>query len=69
VPDNALTSINGFADTLLTRLPADEPARTCAETIKQAGVRAVALVNTLAPPIESSPAVQAPDSSATAQAA
>jgi len=50
-------------------LLADEPARTCAEQIKQAGVRAVALVKTLAPPVKSSPAVQAPDSSATAQAA
>jgi DNA-binding NarL/FixJ family response regulator len=64
--NNAITSVNGFADILLARLPADEPARTCAEQIKQAGVRAAALVKALAPPVESS---SAPNSTATAQAA
>jgi DNA-binding NarL/FixJ family response regulator len=64
--NNAITSVNGFADILLARLPADEPARTCAEQIKQAGVRAAALVKALAPPVESS---SAPNSDATAQAA
>jgi signal transduction histidine kinase len=55
--NNAMTSINGFADILLARLPADEPARTCAEQIRKAGTRAAALVKTLAPRCESSPAV------------
>jgi signal transduction histidine kinase len=64
--NNAMTSINGFADILLARLPADEPARTYAEQIKQAGVRAAALVKALAPPVETS---SAPNSTTTAQAA
>jgi DNA-binding NarL/FixJ family response regulator len=59
--NNAMTSINGFADILLARLSADEPARTWAEQIRKAGTRAAALVKTLAPPGETAPAVQAPD--------
>lgn len=46
--NNAMTAINGFTDILLTRLPADEPTRTCAEQIRKAGTRATALVSTLA---------------------
>ncbi|MBI3357145.1 MAG: response regulator [Nitrospirae bacterium] len=42
--NNAITSINGFADLLLTQLPVDEPARTCAEQIRKAGARATMLV-------------------------
>lgn len=60
--NNAMTSINGFADILLARLPADEPARSCAEQIRKAGTRAAALVKTLAPSGETAPAVQAPNS-------
>jgi DNA-binding NarL/FixJ family response regulator len=55
--NNAMTSINGFADILLARLPADEPARACAEQIRKAGTRAAALVKALTPRCESSPAV------------
>lgn len=66
--NNAMTSINGFADILLARLPADEPARTCAEQIRKAGTRAAALVKTLAPSGETAPAVQTPDSATTTHA-
>lgn len=67
--NNAITSINGFADILLTRLPMDEPARTSAEQIRNAGTRATELVKSLAPRPGSTPAVPAPDSTVTAQAA
>jgi len=53
--NNAMTSINGFADILLARLPADDPARRSAEQIKRAGTRAAALVKSLASPIERTP--------------
>ncbi|MBH0182104.1 MAG: hypothetical protein HP490_10610 [Nitrospira sp.] len=53
--NNALTAINGFADILLVRLPADEPVRTCAEQIKLSGIRAAALVEELGTPHESAP--------------
>lgn len=66
--NNAITSINGFADLLLARLPADEPARACAEQIRKAGTQAAALVKALAPPGGTLPAVQAPDSATTVQA-
>jgi nitrogen-specific signal transduction histidine kinase len=56
--NNAMTSINGFADILLARLPADEPARAYAEQIRKAGTRATALVKALTPRCDSSPAVQ-----------
>ena len=52
--NNAMTAINGFADILLARLPADEPTRTCAEQIRKAGTRATALVNRLAHQAETS---------------
>ena len=45
--NNAIMSINGFADLLLNRLPAEEPSRACSEQIKRAGTRAVALLNSL----------------------
>ena len=67
--NNAISSINGFADILLTRLPADEPARTSAEQIRKAGTRAAALVKELAPPPESSPSTPAADRAITIQAA
>jgi DNA-binding NarL/FixJ family response regulator len=67
--NNAITSINGFADILLTRLPVDEPARASAEQIRKAGTRAAGLVKTLAPPPASSPSVLTPDPAITAQAA
>jgi DNA-binding NtrC family response regulator len=67
--NNAITSINGFADILLMRLPIDEPARTGAEQIRKAGTRAAALVKALAPPPESSPSVLTPDPAITTRAA
>lgn len=42
--NNLMTSVNGFADLLLTRLAADDPARPSAEQIRQAGKRAAALL-------------------------
>lgn len=66
--NNAMTSINGFADILLARLPPDEPARTCAEQIKMAGARAAELVKALMPPDTSPPAVTT-DPNITARAA
>jgi len=46
--NNALTSINGFTDILLTRLPAEEAPHRCAEQIKDACDRAAILVRDLA---------------------
>ncbi|NJN69626.1 MAG: hypothetical protein HC801_04620 [Nitrospira sp.] len=46
--NNALTSINGFTDILLTRLPAEEATHRCAEQIKDACDRAAILVRDLA---------------------
>ncbi len=46
--NNAIMSINGFADLLLTRLSTEDPARTCSEQIKRAGIRATALLKSLA---------------------
>lgn len=46
--NNTIMSINGFADLLLTRLPAEEPARVCSEQILKAGTRAAALLQSLA---------------------
>lgn len=46
---NTIMSINGFADLLLTRLPAEEPARVCSEQIKRAGTRAAVLLQSLTP--------------------
>lgn len=53
--NNAMTSINGFADILLARLSANDPARACAEQIKLSGKRATALVQELRTPHESAP--------------
>ena len=53
--NNAMTSINGFADILLARLSANDPARACAEQIKLSGKRATALVQELRAPRESAP--------------
>ena len=66
--NNAMTSINGFADILLARLPADEPARAWAEQVKIAGTRAAELVKALTPQYKSPPAVT-PDQSITTRAA
>lgn len=46
--NNAMTSINGFAEILVTRLPADDPARAAADQIRQACLRAASLLKTLA---------------------
>ncbi len=46
--NNALTSINGFTDILLTRLPSDEAPHRCAEQIKDACDRATSLARDLA---------------------
>ena len=46
--NNTLTSINGFTDILLTRLPAEEAPHRCAEQIKDACDRAAILVRDLA---------------------
>lgn len=51
----AMTSINGFADILLARLSANDPAWACAEQIKLSGKRATALVQELKTPHESTP--------------
>ncbi len=59
--NNVMTSINGFADLLLTRLPPDDPARASAEQIRKAGTRATALVKALAAPPESSPTAHGSD--------
>ena len=46
--NNTIMSINGFADLLLNRLSAEEPARVCSEQIQKAGTRAAALLKSLA---------------------
>lgn len=46
--NNALTSINGFTDILLSRLPAEEASHRCAEQIKDACDRAALLTRDLA---------------------
>ena len=53
--NNAMTSINGFADILLARLPTSDPAWAYAEQIKLSGKRAAALVQELRTPHESAP--------------
>jgi len=53
--NNAMTSINGFADILLTRLPTSDPTRAYAEQIKLSGIRAAALVQELRAPHEPAP--------------
>ncbi|MBH0178573.1 MAG: hypothetical protein HP491_12090 [Nitrospira sp.] len=53
--NNTMTSINGFADILLARLPTSDPARACAEQIKLSGKLATALVQELRTPYESAP--------------
>ena len=45
--NNTIMSINGFADLLLNRLSAEEPARVCSEQIQKAGTRAAALLKSL----------------------
>lgn len=47
--NNALTSLNGFADILLARLPSEDSTRPCAEQIKKSVVRATALLQALQP--------------------
>lgn len=47
--NNALTSLNGFADILLARLPSEDSTRNCAEQIKKSVVRATALIQALQP--------------------
>lgn len=45
--NNCLTSINGYADILLARLPAGDPSRYCAEQIKLACGRAENVIKQL----------------------
>lgn len=66
--NNVLTSINGFADILLARLPSEDPARSCAEQIRHAGTRAAALVKSLEGQPDSARAVSTPAASVIAQA-
>ncbi len=47
--NNAMTSINGFADILLARLSPEDSTRPCAEQIKKSVVRATALIQALRP--------------------
>lgn len=47
--NNLLTSINGFADLLLTRLTPKDPARSSAEHIRKAGERAASLLKAHTP--------------------
>ncbi|WP_053378358.1 response regulator [Nitrospira moscoviensis] len=54
--NNALTSINGFAEVLLTRMPADDPARGPVEHIRKAGHRAAGLLQRLPIGSERTPA-------------
>lgn len=51
--NNLLTSINGFADLLLTQLTPDHPARMSAEQIRLAGKRAATLLKAHTPPLTS----------------
>jgi DNA-binding NarL/FixJ family response regulator len=53
--NNTIMSINGFADLLLTRLPAEAASRACSEQIKRAGTRAAALIKSLAPCPDTTP--------------
>lgn len=55
--NNTIMSINGFADLLLNRLSAEEPARVCSEQIKKAGTRAAALLKSLGSLHEPDPSV------------
>jgi DNA-binding NarL/FixJ family response regulator len=47
--NNAMTSINGFTDILLARLPSTDSTRPCAEQIKKSVVRATTLIQALQP--------------------
>jgi CheY-like chemotaxis protein len=67
--NNAITSINGFTDLLLARLPAEEPARACAEQIRKAAARAATLVNALTHRPHSSSSLPTTDPTFTAQTA
>jgi len=53
--NNLLTSINGFADLLLTRLAPQDPARRSAEHILTAGTRATSLLKAHAPVPDTTP--------------
>lgn len=59
--NNAITAINGFADILLSRLPADAQDRVRVEQITKAGARAAALLHTLTPRTSSHSAIQDED--------
>lgn len=60
--NNLLTSINGFADLLLTQLPTDNPARMGAEQIRLAGRRAATLLRSHAPAAPAPPSPSTPAS-------
>lgn len=55
--NNAIMSINGFAELLLNRWPAEEPSRLCPEQIQRAGARAAALLKSLTPLHEPGPSL------------
>ena len=68
--NNVMTSINGFADLLLTRLAPQDPARPSAEHIRKAGERAVALLKAHTPiPGTAAPLPATRSSTITAKAA
>ena len=68
--NNLLTSINGFADLLLTQLPPDNPARMGAEQIRLAGKRAATLLKAQSSEHSGLPSpVSSPAPSITAKAA
>ena len=62
-----ITSLNGFANILLTRLAPDDPARPCVEQIRKAGTRAAMLVNSLSPLSDAPLSSPSPHPTTTAQ--
>ena len=66
--NNAMTSLNGFADILLARLPSEDSTRPCAEQIKKSVVRAITLIQALRPrqTESTSPKTASPPSAASA---
>ena len=59
--NNAITAINGFADILPSRLPADAQNRVCVEQITKAGTRAPAVFHTITPQTSCSSTMQHED--------
>lgn len=67
--NNCLTSINGYADILLARLPEEDPSLGCAEQIKLACTRAESLIKQLPQTTSPSSVSQLPTSIDSAPAA